>query len=86
MDKNEISKVGREKYWKELSAEEKCDRMRTIVKHLQNALGQAQQTIEQLNRHVHSANEIYFREPPGFGVVEAGGPNRRPTDDNEVYF
>ncbi len=81
----ELNAPMRDKYWKEITADEKCDRMRMIVKNLQNALSHAQQTIEQLNRHVHSANEIYFRESRKVGQVEAIRLRGKAGDD-EVYF
>ena len=81
----EIMEAKREKYWKELTADEKVDRMRIVVKDLEKQLSWAQQTIEKLNRHVHSANEIYFRESRMMGEVEVGDLRRKPMDD-DVYF
>ncbi len=90
MEKDDLLKdsqmgVGREKYWKELTADEKLERMRMEVKQLRNRLDAAQQTIQQSRQHVHSANEIYFRELRRGDVVEVEGP-RRNLNDDEVYF
>lgn len=79
----EEHKPSREKYWSELDADGKIERMRQEVRRAQNQLVEAQENIRQLLQHSHSGSDIVI-------------PLKRPSEDyyrfhsssepNEEYF
>jgi len=75
--------AGREKYWKELDHEKKIERMRDIIKNLENKVQAFGEMVKKLNGHIHSDNQMFFREQPYGG---AGAQFRRKPNDDEVWF
>lgn len=82
-----LSLEAREKYWKELSGEEKVERMRQEVKNLQNSQVASNRTIRKLENHSHSNDALRrllvpFESSYGEGRVTG----RSIKDEDEVYF
>jgi len=78
--------ASREKYWKELTSEEKVERMRKIVKHQAGEISFLRQQLDSLQEHVHVGNNIYNRRGR-YGYEEIGlDQSRRSEKDDEVFF
>ena len=75
----------REKYWSEISIEEKIERMRKEVKSLQREIRSLGDLLQNLSEHNHLNNEIVMplRSRRGHGEGEQMG--RGPGKD-DVYF
>jgi hypothetical protein len=50
---NEEGKCSREKYWPELTTDERIERMREVVRRLQNQVSAIAETVEELQNHRH---------------------------------
>ena len=75
----------RQKYWRELSPEEKIERMRSEVKHLQTHLSSMTLILEQLQEHQHLDGAIVLRMH--FCSDSQGTRfNRRRLEDEDAYF
>ncbi len=72
----------REKYWSELSLEEKVERMRSIVKRLQRTVNDLGMDIRMLNNHDHLDGEIVVKQKS----LHSSPNECSGTNDNEVYF
>ena len=86
-----FNQVSREKYWKELSIEEKIERMRQQVKHTQYQQDDTRETVMRLNenfsRHKHVDGEISVSLDAAHGRPEQYSPGRRiAVNPDEVYF
>ena len=79
--------ASRPNYWKELKCEEKIERMREIVKSLQNGFSYIENRLSKLEQHIHNKNgEAVYEEKfsrSGFGEVTQRGNIK---DSDEVYF
>ena len=76
----------REKYWSELSIEEKIERTRNQVKSLQSQIGHLDQKIDQLLEHAHFDGKIVITlDRYGHGGDKEEGRIRGSGKD-DVYF
>ena len=74
----------REQYWKELDVDKKVERMRTIIKRLENRTDHLESMIELLKRHSHLDNRIVIDlYDGGRGSSSIKG---RSINPDEVYF
>lgn len=53
-----ISRPSREKYWKELTADEKADRMRVILKQAIDKIERLEDKIETMTQHIHADGKV----------------------------
>ena len=89
---NAFGGQGREKYWKELSTEEKIERMRQILKIAQRTSESIDTKVDKLNGefdiHQHHDGKIMLpRQNDSFRRI--GAHDRivtNPTNPDEVYF
>ena len=76
--------ASREKYWSELTDQEKIERMRKIVKQGQREQQELRNFIEALLGHAHALDGSLMRKfdvhPPGYGT------SARSDQGNDVYF
>lgn len=80
-----LDQARREKYWSEIEPDEKCKRLRQIVKSLDARLGVLERQLHELQHHEHSAQGLMA--PIHCGPVdqpERSGRHKGPGDD--VYF
>ena len=102
MDGSEQTMTSREKYWSELTDQEKMERMRQQVKNLillqdrcndlENKIGRLETIV---NVHIHADGKV-FTPSYGYGDVQKEYPPRqlrgfegllgKPVNENEVYF
>lgn len=86
---NEDAKCGppcREKYWSEIDAEEKCQRLRVEIKRQYRLIVEMMEILRKLSKHSHDAQgkPSVAIEPVYDGP---GGPYPGKDDrDEEVYF
>lgn len=77
----------REKWWSELTTEAKIERTRVVLRQIMSQLHFLQQTLNNLNNHVHSGNDMYFKEPRwGYADVAAERPMHSGPGKDDVYF
>ena len=88
-----LKALKREKFWKELNSEEKIDRMRSILKGIQNTLDyvekNSRQTSEDFKNHEHTdRNGLVKPLNAGFGGGElsCGSTAQIAKNPDEVYF
>lgn len=65
----------REKYWGELTAEEKIERMACAIERLQHSLNDMAKVIQKLENHVHVEGRMFFADGPVSPLV---WPNPNP--------
>lgn len=101
-DQKDTAQCAREKYWRELSIEEKIERMRMIVKQRDYHIEQLETAITKLQRefptHKHADGQVTIaltgNEPWGQHNYTTGcvtprglyGGGQIGRDDTEVYF
>ena len=84
--------ASREKYWKELKADEKVERMRTVVKRLEERIENLKQSEALLMRHSHTEDGSvvvvnHLGNRYGGEEVSNYPHNNRPgMNPDEVYF
>lgn len=91
---DQLSKMsGREKYWSELTADEKIERMRQQVKHIQGRCAECTKKL----RNAQSLFQYHQHGPDGAILVslnaeriefetDYGGLEKRSENPDEVYF
>jgi conjugal transfer/entry exclusion protein len=82
---DEINKICREKYWSELTTEERVERMREQVKNLQREIRSLGNLIQNLSEHNHLNNEIVMPLRSRRGLEKTEQTRRGPGKD-DVYF
>ncbi len=80
---NENHKPSREKYWSELDADGKIERMRQEVKNAQRRLAEAEEKVRQLLQHNHNGSDIVI---PLIKPSEEYYRFHSPSKPNEEYF
>jgi len=55
----------REKYWEELTQEEKIERVARLLDYKCNEISNLYTRINKFDRHLHHNDEIVYREPMG---------------------
>ena len=86
----EMNETTRMKYWKELDADEKVERMREQVKRLEMRIENMGRLIDKLTSHRHGEDgQLHVLFNP-FESGYGGSPSRLlpsvPREDDEVYF
>lgn len=84
-----MNTLSREKYWGELSVEEKVERIRTVVKQMQyhhNLINEQVDMLEhKFENHQHQDKEVVM--PLKRGFLDRSGLDRPfPTNSNDQYF
>ena len=76
----------REKWWSELTSDEKIERMRQVLKNIQTDLQFFHGRVENLMRHDHSNQKIVVPlEERGYGAVNVGRSLQGEKPD-DVWF
>lgn len=80
------TKCSRERYWSEIYADEKCERLRQQVLRLQRLIGEMIRTNTLMKYHSHAIDGkvlvmIYYAAGPGSGENVLGK-----TKSRDVYF
>ena len=81
----DFPRITREKYWGELTTEEKIERMREQVKNLQREIRDLGSLIQSLSEHSHLNNEIVMPLRSRRGHGEGEQMQRGPGKD-DVHF
>jgi hypothetical protein len=68
----DISECNREKYWHELSSEEKLEKLADRLQYLQRIVNSQAEIIQKMENHVHVSDRIFFGQGP---VSPLGWPN-----------
>ena len=77
----EMKAPQRQKYWKELTPDEKIERMHEVVQRLQSQNRTLSQTVDRLREHKHIDGEIVTPMKRHYGEDASGT-----TASDEVYF
>lgn len=75
IEKSSLGFASREKYWTELTADEKIERMRQVFKAKEDLIRRLESRVEKLLIHSHSDGQISvpLRDNVFFGEVLGGG-------------
>ena len=65
-------KVYREKYWNEIDSAGKIERMREVVKRMENRVVNLEKTVGSLRSHDHMGNEIVCKLSQSFDATGMG--------------
>ena len=81
----EERKVGRELYWSELDEGKKIERMREVIKRLEERINCLTSIVEPLKRHCHIEGKVMVDIEDG-RVRGYGNSSSRISPQSEVYF
>jgi len=83
---DEQAKASREKYWSELSIEEKLERTRRMVNITREENNRLSALVSTLRQHIHVENEMFFKEERSIGMVNMEFRAIPGKDPDDVYF
>ena len=70
-------KVYREKYWNEIDSAGKIERMREVVKRMENRVVNLEKTVNGLRSHNHIGNKVFYELESFYSFAESlGSPNK----------
>lgn len=61
---SELAMPQREKYWEELTPEQKLEKIAWAVEYLQRTVNYMAQGVQRLENHVHVGERMFFSEGP----------------------
>ncbi len=79
----------RQKFWSELTIEEKVERMREVMKQKDQMISELWRVVEQLKVHTHAHHDgriLYDLGQRGYGMLSGEQWLRQDKKHDEVYF
>lgn len=82
----EEMKECRQSYWSEVDEKEKCQRLRLMVKCLQQQVQSLEDLVHQLARHEHGTGGLMIPLHSGPMAINFPRGNTRSENEGDVYF
>lgn len=81
------ARMGRRKYWSEIDANEKIERMRDVVKVQSRTISVFERLLDELMKHSHAPDGKLLRPIGRMGYAsEDAEPRKRGGEEDQVYF